>query len=523
MTTPRANSFDSLRARLGTVCVAVAGESAQQLVSRSTALLPEFPFQEFRLDSLPDPLSALPPLRAHVEAHRLATFLATCRRKASGGLFAGSPETELQVLLAAARAGFTLVDLAVESAEVLPPGAVDQLRQAGAAVMLSWHDFERTGDLAAVLERMRPFSPDLCKIVPTATTLSDSLTIFRLLHDEKTQAAGARDPLQIVGLSMGEAGVPTRVLGVRAGSVFTFAAAAPEEATAPGQIAARTLRDLYRMADLRASTRIFGVAGDPIRSSLSPLMLNMAFGRAAVDAVYVPLLTRCPEELFQAARELPLAGFSVTMPLKQAILPFLEHVDPLAAKIGAVNTVRREPGGSFSGFNTDAAGIVAPLERRLNLRGGRVLVLGAGGAARAAVFACADRGAQVFVLNRTAETAVKLAGEAGATAIRREALGAQPPFDVIINATPAGMRGNASELPLRPEELRTRIVFDLVYNPLETPLLRAARAQGIETIAGVEMFVQQGARQFELWTGLPAPVQSMQNVVTEALGATLKL
>ena len=515
MTVPSIGRVRALPAGLRGVCVAVTGSSPEHLVEKSGALLPEFPFQELRLDYLPDPAAALPALRSHVQTHPTATLLATCRRKASGGLFPGSEEAEFAILLEASRAGFALVDLALESAEALPSESVDQLRQAGAAVMLSWHDFERTGHLPAVLERMRRFRPDLYKIVPTANTLGDNLAMLRLLQPGDLEAFSATP---IVGVSMGGAGVPSRVLGIRAGSAFTFAAASPDEATAPGQITARTLRDLYRIGDLRSTTHVFGVAGDPIRSSLSPLMLNTAFGCEDLDAVYLPLLTHDGEDLFSFARDLPLAGFSVTMPLKQAILPLLQHVDPLAARIGAVNTVRRELDGSFSGFNTDAAGVIAPLEQRVDLRGSRVLVLGAGGAARAAVFGCVDRGAQVFVLNRTPETGARLAAEAGATAIERHALRALPVFDALINATPAGMRGNATELPLRPEELHAKLVFDLVYNPLDTPLLRMAREQGLETIAGLEMFVHQGARQFELWMGRPAPINLMRDVVTEALG-----
>ncbi|HEY4009838.1 MAG TPA: shikimate dehydrogenase, partial [Acidobacteriaceae bacterium] len=209
-------------------------------------------------------------------------------------------------------------------------------------------------------------------------------------------------------------------------------------------------------------------------------------------------------------------GLSVTMPLKEGVIPFLERTDPLSAKIGAVNTISRLPDGKFYGFNTDVAGIVGPLERRLSLKNARVLVLGAGGAARAAVFGCRDKGAEVCILNRTPETAQKLARQAGAKTVKREALAKQS-FDVIINATPAGMNGNKTAAILTPEELNARIVFDLVYNPIETPLLRMAKQKGLAVISGVEMFVQQGARQFEIWTGKPAPEEEMLRVVLHSL------
>ena len=481
------------------------------MIHTASSLLPEFPFQELRLDALPEPLSALPAVCAFVRSHPETRFLATCRPVRSGGQFAGSATMEFAVLLQAAQGGFAFTDLALESAEELPVDALAQLKATGAAVLLSWHDFKSMGDLPSVLARMRRFAPDLGKIVPTAHSLNDNFPLLRAVRSM------ASEGFPLVGLCMGEPGVPSRVLGLRAGSAFTFAAATSAQATAPGQIAAHTLRDLYRVQSLGEGTRVYGVAGDPIHSSLSPQMHNGAFRESEQDAVYLPLQTRNASDLFHFARMLPLAGFSVTMPLKQAVLPLLQPLDPIAARIGAVNTVRQEADGTFSGFNTDVAGIVVPLEQRLSLKGARVLVLGAGGAARAAAFGCADRGARVSVLNRTPAAAAALAREAKAEQIFAEQLPHLPEFDVLIQATPAGMRGGVAALPCAVDHLRSRLVFDLVYNPLETSLLRAARERRLETISGVEMFVHQGARQFELWTGKPAPVDTMRETVMAAL------
>jgi 3-dehydroquinate dehydratase/shikimate dehydrogenase len=388
---------------------------------------------------------------------------------------------------------------------------MQKLRDAGAAVIISFHDFKGTPDLDAVYARMEPFAPDFYKVVPTARTLTDNLKLMHFVERMED-----RSNASIVGICMGESGIISRVLGLRAGSAFTFAAASQGEETAPGQIAARTLLETYRIDQVDPATKVYGVAGDPIRSSLSPLMLNTAFRRETVNAVYLALQTKNVDDLFKLAREIPIQGLSVTMPLKEGVIPFLERTDPLSAKIGAVNTIRRFPDGKFYGFNTDVDAIVRPLERRLSLRDAKVLVLGAGGAARAAVFGCRDKGAEVFILNRTPETAQKLARQAGAKTVKRDGLAKQS-FDVIINATPAGMSGNKTASILTPEELKARVVFDLVYNPIETPLLKMARQKGIAVITGVEMFVQQGARQFEIWTGKPAPEEEMLRVVVHAL------
>jgi 3-dehydroquinate dehydratase/shikimate dehydrogenase len=258
------------------------------------------------------------------------------------------------------------------------------------------------------------------------------------------------------------------------------------------------------------------VAGNPIAHSLSPLMQNTAFRKESVNAVLLPLKVRALDDLLTLVRELPLAGAAVTMPLKQEVVPHLANMDPLTARIGACNTLRTGADGKLYGFNTDVAGVVRPLEKRLKLKGARIGVVGAGGAARAGVFGLVNQGAEVFIFNVIHEQAVALAKEAKATALTRENFGKER-FDVLINATPCGMEGNPQRLPIAEDELNADLVFDMVYNPLETPLLKLAKERGIATISGMEMFVQQGARQFEIWTGKPAPEAEMQRVVELAL------
>ena len=516
MTTDTQIASHLLRSRIGKICVAITGSTPEEMMQKAAEVLKETTFLEFRLDYLPKPAAALPALKQFLAENGAATAIATCRCEANGGKFHGSSASSLDVLLKAAEAGFHIVDIELESIEKLPKTTMATVREKGAAIIISWHDFHATKDLDAIYKRIEPFHPDFIKLVPTARSLSDNLTLMRFLGrmDDKSSA-------EIVGICMGEAGIISRILGLRAGSAFTFAAATPGEETAPGQIAARTLIETYRVDQVDAATKVYGVAGNPISSSLSPLMMNTAFRRETVNAVYLALQTSKVDDLFKLAKEVPIQGLSVTMPLKQDVMPLLERTDPLSAKIGAVNTISRLPDGKFYGFNTDVAGIVGPLERRLPLKDAKVLVLGAGGAARAAVFGCRDKGAEVWILNRTPEDAQKLARQSGSKTIRREAV-PKTHFDVIINATPVGMAGNKSPQILGPDDLNARVVFDLVYNPLETPLLRMARQKGIPVITGVEMFVQQGARQFEIWTGKPAPEEEMLRVVLHSLKQTME-
>jgi len=501
------------RLRVGKLCVAIQADSAAELMARAEAALKDAKFVELRLDALAKPAAALPMVKEFLAEHRDVTAIATCRRKEHGGNFVGSLTTEFEILNKSAEAGCQIVDLEVESAEEAKPAQLEHFRtrlhEAGTALLVSFHDFTRTKGLEQAAARIEAFEPEFVKVVSTARTLADNLAVLRLIEDRSLTA-------HVVGIAMGEEGLLSRVLGPRAGAAFTFASSGEGVETAPGQVTARMLRDLYRVEHLDQATRVFGVAGNPIAHSLSPLMHNTAFRRENVNGVMLPLRVRTLDDLLTVVRELPLAGVAVTMPLKQEVLPYLANMDPLTGRIGACNTLRTGADGKLYGFNTDVAGVVRPLEKRLKLKGARIAVLGAGGAARAAVFGLVSQGAEVFVVNRTHETAVTLAKEAKAKALKHEQL-AKSHFDVLINSTPCGMHGSKQALPLAENELNAGLVFDMVYNPLETPLLKLAHGRGIAVVSGVEMFVQQGARQFEIWTGKPAPEAEMLRVVELAL------
>lgn len=463
-------------------------------------------FLEFRLDLLPQPAAGAAKLREFLAPRPGLVALAVCRKTQSGGHFRGSVEAECAILAKAAQAGCQWVDLALESAERAPAQALRQLR-ARASLMVSYHDLGATRHLAAVERRMAAVPADLYKAVWAAKSLDDNVKVLRW---------GRGLPAPRVAFCLGEMGRPSRILAVQAASPFTFAALAEGEETGAGQMEAGTLEREFRLLEINRATRVYGVLGHPIGHSLSPLMLNTAFRRASVNAVYVPLETRHAEEAIAVARDLPLGGFSITLPHKAALLKALDGVDPLARRVGAINTVVRSAGKLY-GYNTDVAGITAPLEALTPLAGKRVLVLGAGGAARAAVFGLKARGADVSICNRTPARARQLAQAAGAKTILRRDL-AKTSFDILVQATPVGQYPKVQQSPLAAEEIRAGIVFDLVYNPLETELLRRARARGAKVIPGLEMFVAQGAAQFEIWTGKPAPRQEMYHAVLARLG-----
>jgi len=517
--TPIDRMKNASKLRLGKICTAIQAATPAEMFQRAELALKDTRFLEFRLDSLANPTGALPRLKTFLAAHPNVTAIGTCRRKPNGGHFVQSLSDELSILLKAAKAGAQIIDLEIESAEEADAKQLEKFRVALRAtntnLIISFHDFSKTRHLESAAARVAAFAPDYVKVVSTAQTLSDNLAVLHLIEDLSRTT-------RVVGIAMGEEGVVSRVLGPREGATFTFASledgteTGQNLGTAPGQVSAHTLRTLYRADKLNPDTLIYGVAGNPIHHSLSPLMHNTAFARAKLNAVMLPLKAKSVSDLLEFMIDLPISGAAVTMPLKLEVLPYLEQTDPLAARIGAVNTLRVSANGKLSGYNTDVHGILKPLQQRMNLKGSRIAILGAGGAARAAVFGLVDAGAEVFLVNRTHENAVALARAAKAKALKQDQL-AKHHFDALINSTPCGMKGSPIALPLEENQLNTRLVFDMVYNPMETPLLKLAKKRGIPVINGLEMFVQQGVRQFEIWTGKTPPEAIMRRVVEREL------
>src|SRR5271169_686850 len=440
--------------RMPRVCVAVTASDPSDLVEKAEALIRDNSFLEFRLDYISKPGLALPKVKHFLDTHPGTVVIATCRRVASGGRFRGSIASQLDVLSKASAIGCQLVDVEIQTALKCKPAQLQKLR-GRSALILSFHDFRGTKKLDETLEKMRAVPADIYKVVSTAATLSDNVSMIQFLGREA-------DNQSLVGLCMGEQGIISRVLGVRAGSVFTFAAVSAGEETAPGQATAQELRSVYSIDTVDAATRVYGVAGDPVSHSLSPAIMNAAFRRENVNAVYLALHAKTLKDLLNCVRQIPIHGLSITMPYKESILPYLDNTDSHTTKIGACNTVVRAQDGKLYGFNTDTAGIVRPLERRLPLEHARILVLGAGGAARAAVFGLKERGAEVYILNRSLAPAQKLAHSARARILKRPDL-KKIKFDVIINATPVGM-GNTRESPLNEDEINSSFVFDMIYD-----------------------------------------------------------
>jgi shikimate dehydrogenase len=263
-------------------------------------------------------------------------------------------------------------------------------------------------------------------------------------------------------------------------------------------------------------TEVYGIIGWPVSHSLSPAIHNRAFRELGLNKIYVPLPCQDVEAALNGLRAAGVRGLSVTVPHKQAVIPFLDSIDPVAEKIGAVNTLTIKD-GVIHGYNTDWLGANQALTEVIKLKGCRVVLLGAGGSARAIGFGLLEAGAEVAVASRTPEPGQALAADLGSQWLPlQEVEGAS--CDVMVNATSAGMTPNVDEMAVPVKSLAgSKVVMDIVYAPLETRLLREASAVGCQVINGLAMLLYQGAAQFEIWTGQKAPVEVMGQELTDRL------
>ncbi|GAB4544607.1 MAG: hypothetical protein Tsb0013_01830 [Phycisphaerales bacterium] len=466
--------------------------------------------------------------------------IVTCRSSEEGGSYDGddSARISLYEALGVDRGAPAYVDVELSTFErssnlrqkvrlgVVHPGQVKDL---STRLILSTHDFDgRPSDLSRRLGAMvGEGAAAVVKIAFRARSLRDNMELFELL------AARAKPT---IALGMGRFGVMSRVLAPKFGAFLTFASLRDEAATAPGQPTVAELLGRYRFRSIGGGTRVYGVIGWPAEHSIGPDLHNAVFEAVGHDGVYLPMPVAPEWESFKATvlamvddPRLDFAGASVTMPHKEHALRLAEEegwgVDDAARACGVANTIV-VGGDGVRVTNTDVVGVRDPLEDAIGgFAGKRVLVLGAGGAARAACVACA--GAEVFVANRTRERGEALALDVGARLMEMDAI-ADERFDAVVQCTPVGMAGgpDAAGSPIEGRVLDAwatdgggPVIFDTVYTPVRTPLLAMAEERSMRTIPGLAMFVGQARAQSELWTGMPAPTGVMRRVAEEVLAS----
>lgn len=491
------------------ICVSVGrGRHALMIAEHRHLVEQGAKLVELRLDYINGPVK----LKRLLE-DRPSPVVIACRRKRDGGMYAGSEQERLILLRMAIAEGADYVDLEDDIAGQIP-------RFGKPKRIISFHDFHKTpDDLEAIHQRICKLDPDIIKVCTMANQPSDNLRMLRLVR-------GAKVPT--VGLCMGDIGMPTRILCGKYSSPLTYATFHEERALAPGQLSFKQMTEIYHYDDINAQTEVYGVVADPIGHSLSPLIHNAAFQSLGLNKVYVPF--RIPREHLAAfldvAPELDVRGLSITIPHKETTVELLNVSDEAVRGIGAANTVVIRDGQRY-GYNTDYSAAMNSLEEAIaghfledtSLASKTALVMGAGGVGRAIAFGLVERGMQVVVCDGNAERAGALAARLRCQVVEWSARHGVY-ADVVINCTPIGMHPNVDETPYAKHHMRpAMVVFDAVYNPENTLLVKDARSQRCNVITGVDMFVRQAAMQFKHFTGLDAPTDVMRETMKRATSA----
>jgi 3-dehydroquinate dehydratase / shikimate dehydrogenase len=446
--------------RSGGLCVALTPESLDDVFSRDVL---GADYIEVRLDYLKEPQQA-----EHARWDRFPVpVIATCRGVDRGGRFQGTITEECRILDTAVANGARFVDIDYQ-----------YVREFGSAeVIASYHNFDHTPpDLESIIEQACATGAQIAKVSTHVNRWADNRRIFEALA--RTWAK------PVIATGMGDIGQITRIAGPSRGSFLSYASSGEE--SAPGQMSLQEMLNVYKFRRLKKSTKLIGILGMPVGHSKSHVLHNRAFEKSNVDFAYMKFPANDVTDFFENAKQCGIGGFSVTIPHKLAVIPFLDRLEAAAAGIGAVNTVSRTSEG-WIGDNTDIYGVqVALSSAGFDASGKKVVILGRGGGAKAAA-AAVDGAREVMLLSRDDDATLHLSG-----------------CDLLINATPVGMFPNVDE-SLVEGTIAADVVFDMVYNPPLTQLLRNAQSQGKTIIQGSTMLVAQAARQFEIWTGQPAP------------------
>lgn len=451
---------------------------------------------------------------------RPGPVLVACRRERDGGKWTKGEEQRLMLLRTAIAEGVEFIDLEDDIAGGIP-------RFGKTKRVVSLHDFRKTPeDLDAIYRRLADLDPDIVKLCTMANHPQDNLRMLELV---------GRAAIPTVGICMGDIGIPSRILCGKFGSPFTYATFHHERALAPGQLSYQQMTEVYRYDDIHRETDVYGVIADPVGHSLSPLIHNAAFAQAKMDKVYVPfrVLREDLGQFMDDAPRIDIRGLSVTIPHKEAVVAKLSQADGAVRGIGAANTVVFQ-GNERLGYNTDYRAAISSLEESMgmpptsgdesdpetsSLKDKTALVLGSGGVGMAIAFGLLRRGARVIVADGVAGRAADLARRLDCRHVEWSARHSVAP-DLLINCTPVGMHPNLDETPFDKHYLRpAMVVFDAVYNPENTLLIKQARQQHCKVVTGLDMFVRQACLQFKLFTGHDGPADLMRNVIKRAIGA----
>jgi len=503
----------------GKICVSVCAETADEIIEQITRAADLADVIEIRFDCLTESelnnfLRTVKDLKKNFKNDFLATF----RPQEQGGK---------REISKTARQDFWCsgIDNYVDWADIELDLIEPFLNWVKLNKIFSFHDFRAVPENLPEIYESLSQNFGVTKIAVQTDDITGTIAVWKLLEKAKSENK------QIIPIAMGESGKLTRILGLAHGAFMTYASLDSSNETASGQVSAKDLIEVYRAKELDEKTEVFGILGNNTNVSLSPYIHNAAFQYHKLNAVFVPLQVHDLDEFIKRmvkpeTREIELnfKGFSVTIPHKQEIIKHLDYLDETAEKIGAVNTVKIVD-GKFYGYNPDAPGFIETLLNSYgDLRGSKVAVLGAGGSARACVYALRTAGAKVTIFARDLTKAASLAAdfqvELKELTTNNEQRTTYKDFDILVNTTPLGMKGKAEgETPAVAEQLKgLKMVYDLVYIPFQkTPLMMEADKSEVPKIGGLAMLIAQAMEQQKIWTGLDAPMKEMSQAALKRL------
>jgi 3-dehydroquinate dehydratase/shikimate dehydrogenase len=487
------------------ICIPITAKNTEDTVSEMVSASRYADIVELRIDYIPELQNALTCIEKALKS-KTKPVIITNRPEREGGKFNGNEQDRLHLLQKAIDLGADYVDVEYDSIKQIT-------RRSSSKIIISCHNFKETPhNLSEIYNDICQQKPDIAKIVTYANDITDNIRIFELLKSAKVPT---------ISFCMGELGYISRILTSKFGGFLTFASLEKGKESAPGQLTVNELSKTYHFNEINRETRLYGIIGNPVSHSMSPAIHNAAFIEKGLNNVYVPLKIANIDTFMKECREIDFHGFSVTIPHKESVLPFLDDLDHTARKIGAINTIVNR-NGKLIGYNTDCMAAVMGLEcsmKKTNetLNNKKVSIIGAGGAARAIAFGLEQKGCDITIFNRTIERAEKLSHDVKCKFESFEEIH-QINSDILINTTSIGMFPNVDQTPVPKNILKKgMIVFDAVYNPIETRLLRDAKEKGCHTVNGLSMFINQAAEQFKLWTNIDPPIELMTKVVKEML------
>lgn len=459
---------------------------------------------ELRLDYLREmELSKLNRLVKHCKK----PIIVTNRRTAEGGFFNGDEDERIQLLAKALESGADYIDIEYSSDKKQLKNLIKNRQYT--KMIVSYHNLKETpNNVSAIYKNIKKLNPDIIKIVAKANSVTDNFKIFGLIK------AANMENRKIISFCMGSYGQSSRILGVILGSRITYSSIEEGKGSADGQLTLKEIIGDYRIKRVGKNTKIFGLIGNPVEHSWSHIIHNTAFEKMNINSVYLKFKVDKLKEFIEYFKKLNIGGFSVTIPHKVEAMKYIDSVDKKAKEIGAINTIVARK-GRLIGFNTDCDGAMQALKKVMKIRDKKIFVLGTGGAARAIIYGLKENGANPVVLSRKMEKAAKFGKDLDVDYDVIENLSLYE-CDALINATPVGMYPNVNQSSI-PSNLvpSGSVVMDAVFNPLKTKLIREAEKKKCVTIPGIEMFINQAALQFRLWTGKDAPENIMREKILD--------